>query len=183
MKREAIIAGGTMVLTAFLMWKFMPRKEVVKIVPNIITKFDTVRTTPKWYDDSVKYWKKRKFTTDTVNIYVENIVVRDTGSTRFVNVGPDTTDRPSIWPITSYHGGTRFGDTAIVTSFNLRTGNGSITKIFIPGMLTSIVADSGSPLPRMTFAPFPKEKKPSLWYKIQLVASGFSACTIINSVR
>lgn len=185
MKKELVLVGGAVVLTAALMWEFMPKRTVEKIIPNIITQHDTVSVDklPDWYTDSVKKWKKRIHTTDTINIYVTNTIIRSDTIKQFVYVGSDTSKRPNLWPVISYHGGSRFGDTAIVTTFSLRAGIGSVSRVFIPGILTAIDVDSGKPYPSLTYVPFPKPKSPSLFYKVKMIAIGYGSCLLVNSVR
>jgi len=179
MKQGILVSLISVLLGGLLVWEFFPHQiPASPVIPHIITVHDTVSVLPKWYNDSIRAWKARKSTTDTVNIVITNtLVIKDT-----VYVGPDTNLRSRDWPILEYHGGSHFGDTALVRSFSLRSGNQNISRIFIPGILTDIQADSGS-TPRMTFAPFPEPRRPPLLYRLKLMAMGYGACSIYNGVK
>lgn len=184
MKKELGIVVLTFVLTLFFVRAFFPRTKIItNTVPQIVTRYDTVESLPKWYADSLKKWKKTIHTTDTVNIYVTNTIVRTLRDTMFVNVGPDTTQRSKIWPIIAYHSGSHFGDSAVVSTFNLRSGIGSISKLFVPGILIAMDADSVNSYPKLTFAPFPPPKKISLFTKIVYIGGGYGACSLVHMVK
>ena len=146
---------------------FGKTKTIERIVPNIVTRYDTVKTTPKWLLDSLKKLQKRAATRDTTEIIVENTLI----DTVFVPVPADTAARPPIWPLIGYAGSVRFGDTALVTTFSLRSGEGSVSKVYIPGILTGIEMDS-TPIPKLIYAPFPKPKGPSFLYTVKTIGYG-----------
>ena len=147
----------------------------VLIIPRIITRYDTVEVTPKWLADSEKAWKKRKATTDTVNLVITNTVIVE----KPINVGPDTTQRPDLYPILEYHGGVRFGDTATVVTFSLRSGNRTVSRIFVPGILSDMTADSVN-VPKLTYQSFPAPKRPSLLYRLKYILAGAALYSVIK---
>lgn len=155
--------------------------EIQKI-PTIVTTHDTVERLPSWFADSVRIWKKRKTTTDTVNIVYGTTHV----DTEYVRVPCDTAQRSNIRPVLSYHGSAKLGDTASVATFSLKNGSLDLSRVYIPGILVGIDADS-TPTPRLTFEPFPKPKGPSLLYRLKLLGIGFAsgtvACAAYNTSR
>ncbi len=153
-------------------------KEIEKVIPVIETRYDTVSVTPKWLADSVKKWKKKVHTTDTVNIYESNTII----DTFYINVGTRDSARTKIWPVFTYRSGANFGDSALIGTFNLQDGKGSISKFFVPGILVGITADSNS-MPRLDFEPFPKPKKISLLEKLKYIGGGFAMCQVVNMVK
>lgn len=165
---------------AFLIGKeLFPRKiDADPVIPTIETKYDTVRSVPEWFEDSLNYWRNRKPTRDTTEIVITNTVI----DTVLVDIPCEAEKRPQLWPVLAYTGGSEFGDTATVTTFSLQTGQGSVSKVFIPGILTSLVADSTG-IPRLVYDPFPKPKGPSLFYRLKLVGlgalGGFAACGVM----
>lgn len=177
--KELILSIGSAVLAILLYKEIFPPKEVEHVIPHIQTVHDTVEKLPKWYADSVKVWKRRKSTTDTVQLYVTNTIVRHDTIPYYVN--PDTALRPAIWPILSYHGGSSFGDTGVVSTFGLRTGDVSISRVFIPGILTMVEA-SESGMPKLTFEPFPAPKRPSFFYKVKMIGIGAGSLAVILTV-
>lgn len=169
----------TVVITIVLYREFVPPKKVyLSSVPHIVTKHDTVKVLPEWFADSLKTWKSRSASTDTFTLVVTNTVV----DTEFVPVNAPASERPNLWPLLSYHGGTAFGDTALVSTFSVRNGSLAVSKVFSTGILTGIEADSSN-VPRLTFAPFPEEKKPSFFYKLKMIGIGYGVCSIVNTVR
>lgn len=169
----------TAVLAIVLYREFVPPKVIVKPgIPQIVTKHDTTETLPSWFEDSIKIWKKRPASTDTFTLVITNTVV----DTEFVPVNAPPEQRPNLWPVLEYHGPARAGDTAVVSTFSVRNGNLAISKVYTPGILVGIEADSTT-VPRLTFAPFPEPKKPSLFYKLKMIGVGYGACSIVNSVR
>lgn len=180
MSKYLFLVVITFLTTAFAVREFFPRtvKETTTI-PVIVPKYDTVETLPKWYKDSVEHWKKRKHTTDTLPVLVTSTVVASAP----INVIASPEQRPDIWPVLDFSGGTRLGDTAIIGSLSLRSGRVALSKFYIPGILTGIHMDSANSVPKLDFASFPEPKKPSLLYKLKMVGIGFGACTIYNGVR
>lgn len=162
---------------AFYVGSQCAARETVRVVPQIITRYDTVPVTPQWLLDSLKKLADRKPTRDTTEIVIEHTII----DTEYVNVGADPEQRPNIWPLLTYQGGTEFGDTAIVTSFSLRNGTGSAAKVFIPGILTGIEADSNA-IPKLIFEPFPKPKGPSFLYTLKTLGLGFGTGVIACSL-
>lgn len=178
MKRDLLLIAIITLVVFFTTREFFPKVVEKQAVPVIRTVYDTVPTLPEWYADSLPLWKKRKHTTDTLEVVIRETVV----DTQYIPVNAPPDERPNLWPVLSYRGGSRFGDTAVVSSFDVRTGRLGVSTVFIPGILTSIEADSNAS-PKFTFAPFPELKKPSLFYKLKMVAIGFGACSAINMVR
>jgi hypothetical protein len=181
MKRDLTLVLMVAVVTALAVRTWLPRRiPSPPQVPHIITRTDTVRALPSWFQDSVKVWSKRRHTTDTVTL-TTNVLVVDTLVVRVpVNLPPE--QRPNRWPIQSYHGGARFGDTAVVESYNLRSGQLAISRTFIPGILTALEWDS-LPNPKFTFTPFLPPKKPSLWVTLKTAAIGYGVCSVVNVIR
>lgn len=169
----------TIIITIVLYREFVPPEKVyLSSVPYIVTKHDTTETLPSWYADSVKIWKSRPASTDTFTLVVTNTVV----DTEFIPVNAPATERPNLWPVLQYHGGAAFGDTAVVSTYSVRNGHLAISKVYSPGILTGIEADSSN-VPRLTYAPFPEPKKPSFLYKLKMIGIGYGACSIVNTVR
>jgi len=181
-KATLALIAVTALTTGFATREFLPRTITKPAVPIIITQYDTVKTVPEWFKDSVRIWKRRKATTDTLNL-VHSVTHVDT---EYVRIPCDTAQRSQIRPVLSYHGGTKLGDTASVATFSLRSGNLDISRVYIPGILIGIDADS-TPTPKMTFAPFPEPKKPSFLYKLKMLGIGFGAgtvaCAAYNTAR
>lgn len=152
----------------------------MQVVPQIVTRYDTVSSLPKWYQDSVDYWKKRKHTTDTVNVVVSQTVY----DTAYINVGHDSMPAQPLWPLVRYDGTSKFGDTATVTTFDLRSGHLGISRIYQAGILTKIEVQENNPTPKLTFEPFPKTKAgSSLLSKIGFGLVGYGACSIVNLAK
>ena len=169
----------TIVITIVLYREFVPPKVIVESgVPYIVTKHDTVHTLPDWYKDSVRIWKQRATTTDTFNLVITNTII----DTEYVPVNAPPEHRPNLWPLLEYHGPVARGDTAVVSTFSVRNGNLAVSKVYSPGILTGIEADSNT-VPRLTFAPYPEPKGPSLFYKLKMMGIGYGVCSIVNSVR
>lgn len=168
----------TFALAFLIVRQWFPRTIVETSVPHIVTKYDTVTTLPRWFQDSLRIWKSRKPTTDTVNLVVTQTVV----DTEYVPVNNPPEERPNVWPVLSYHGGDSFGDTAAVSTFDLRSGRLGLSKVFIPGILTDIEADSNA-TPKLTFAPFPKQKGPTLFQSLKLIGIGFGSCMVYNGIK
>lgn len=143
------------------------------VIPTIITKHDTVRTVRL---DTL--WKtKTKHTTDTVNLVITKTLV----DTQVINVNAPPEERRNVWPVLAYHGGTKFGDTATITTFSLRSGRVGISKVFIPGILTAIDVQEGdtASVPKLSFEPFAAEKKPSLLYRLKYVGIGAGSLSLL----
>jgi hypothetical protein len=180
MRRDLILVGLTALL-AIILWRWLfPPKVGERPIPTIITKYDTVTALPKWFADSMKRWKKTTVvhTTDTVNLVVSQTIV----DTQFIPVDAPPEERPNVWPLLSYHGTTNWGDTATISTFSVRTGRLGISRVFIPGILTSIDSDSTA-TPQLTFEPFPKPRGVSLMQKITYATVGYGVCSIVNLVR
>lgn len=181
MKRDLLLVALVAGLTALVVRTWWPKTiHNVSLVPTIVTQHDTVKVVPKWFQDSVKIWSKRRHTTDTLTL-TTNVTVIDT-LVVVVPVNQPPEQRPNLWPIISYHGGSQFGDTAVVTTFSLRQGQLGISRTFIPGILTALEQDS-LPNPRFTFAPFPKPKGPGLWHTLKVATLGYGACSLVNLLR
>lgn len=170
MKKYVFLVLVTMLGTGFAVRELFPRTiKGPTPIPRIVTHYDTVKTLPTWYKDSVRVWKIRKHTTDTVNLVTEHTTV----DTQFIPVNAPPEDRPDVWPLLSYHGGTKFGDTAVVSTYSLRSGNMAIRKVFIPGMLTEIDAFRPDSVgPGLTYVPFPVCPGPSFLYKLKMMGLG-----------
>lgn len=170
MKKYLFLVAVTALTTGFAVRTWLPRTvKLEHTVPKIVTEYDTVHTLPAWYKDSVRYWKKRKYTTDTLNLYFTTTIV-DTQEVP-VNAPPET--RPDVWPLLNYSGGAKFGDSAVVSTYSLRTGNMAVRKLFVPGILVGIDSyHEGDPAPRLNFEPFPKCPGPSFLYSLKMMGIG-----------
>lgn len=184
MKRDLVLVTLTAALTGFLVWEFIPRKPDTITIPVIKTVYDTVKVVPTWLNDSMRIWKSRKATTDTVELVISETII----DTQFlpITVGCDSSAiaaRPKKWPILSYNSGGNFGDTAFVTVFDIRTGQLGASRVFTAGILTGIEADSNT-TPRITYKPFPSTKRgATLWDKVKWTGVGFAGCSVYNMVK
>ena len=180
MKRDGLVILLAVALTALVVRTWFPRRvETVRPIPHIVTRVDTVRAVPPWFADSQRIWRRRRHTTDTLTL-TTTVTLVDTVTIR-VPVNAPPAERPNRWAIQSYHAGARFGDTAVVESFSIRTGQLGISRTFVPGILTALEWDS-LPQPRFTFVPFPAPKGPGLWYTLKVGAIGFGSCSLLNLV-
>lgn len=172
MKGAIVIAALAAVLGGALTRECFPkREEVLKPVPTIVTVYDTVR-------DTVRLRGPRVVTTDTVQIVIRQ-TVHDTVQ---INVGCDTLERPPLWPVLNAQIGKSRGDTSRVTTFSLRSGRPTVSRIWTPGPLRSLWADTTG-TPRMDFYDPPKPPGVSLWTKVKWTVIGYGSCTLVNSVR
>jgi hypothetical protein len=166
---------GVAVLAGFLTREFFPkhvREEVP--VPHIVVVKDTVHDTLRL--ERVTQGPK-VVTTDTVQLIIRQ-TLHDTITIR---LGPTPEERTNVWPILALEVGRKRGDTTTVTTFSLRTAQGSIAKAWTPGPLKGIWADS-TPTPRLDFWPPPEPYRVSLWTKVKWSAFGFGACTVTNGI-
>jgi len=159
-------------------------KEAPKVVPKIITVYDTVDKEPKWLTDSIKKWRKRVHTTDTVNLTPTVITLRDV----HIPVNAPAEERPNIWPVLSVNGGRVWGDTTVIRSFSLRTGTEAVSKLFSTGYITDLEADFDSnSTPRITFTPFPASEKHGFWHNPKVfgygILAGIGLITVISVVK
>ena len=173
-KPVAVLLAVTIVTTALAVRTLWPKVVTEKSVPQIVTEYDTVDALPKWYEDSVRIWKRRKATTDTIELYYTNTVV----DTQYIPVNSPPENRPELWPVLSYHGSAKFGDTAVVSTYSVRNGNLGVSKAFVPGILTDIEAHANS-RPKLTYAPFPKGEKHGFWHNPKVFGIGFGSCAAI----
>lgn len=178
MTKYLLLVVVTAATTAFAIMQFFPPKEVKKIVPTIVTKYDTVDALPTWFEDSVKKWKSRLATSDKTPIVITNTVV----AAAPINVIATPEQRPDLWPLLSYHGGSKWADTAIILTFSLRTGKRAISRVFVPGILTDIESDSGHNVPKLTYTPFPKPKGRSLGSGLRLLLIGAGTIFVVDRV-
>lgn len=179
----AILLSISTVTAFFIGKELFPReKEVEKKVPVIRTEYDTVEVRPAWLEDSIKKWKKTVYTTDTINLTPIQIVINDAK----IPINAPAEQRPRINPLLSYSGGRAFGDTALVRTFNLQDGTESVSKIYVPGILTAIDAEVDNPTPRLNFEPYPPKERHNWFYPVKHIlmgagigsAIGFGACVI-----
>lgn len=176
-KPVAVLLLVTALTTALAVRTLWPKVVTEQSVPQIVTKYDTVTELPAWYADSVRHWKRRKYTTDTLNLYHSNTVV----DTEYVPVNAAPEDRPDVWPLISYHSGSKFGDSAVVSTYSLRSGNLAITKVFVPGIVTDIDAwVVGPTAPRINYAPFPEGEKHGFWHNPKIFGIGFGSCAALS---
>jgi len=177
-KNALLIVVLTVILTILVIktW-FSGDSNQTPTIPTIVTLFDTVETVPKWLNDSIKKWKKIVHTTDTVNLVIQNTLI----DTVFVPVNAPAEERPNLWPLLEYHGGASFGDTAIVTTFSVQTGQGAVSRIFIPGILTDVTTGASN-VPQLRFEPFPKRKGATVFQQLKLFGLGFGSCSLLQLV-
>jgi hypothetical protein len=176
-KPVAILLAVTAMTTGLAVRTLWPKVVTVKSVPRIVTHYDTVHAVPKWYQDSVRVWKRRKYTTDTVNLVYSNTVV----DTQYVPVNAPPEDRPDVWPLLSYHSSGKWGDSAVVSTYSLRSGNMAITKVFVPGILVDVDAfRDGNSAPKLNYVPFPPGEKHGFWHNPAVFGIGFGSCAAIG---
>ncbi|SRR6266478_7544933 len=162
-----VLIGG-----AVLVGHYMFPKEVThdRVIPQIITKTDTVQRVPNWLADSIKKWKVRKVTTDTFNLVVERTVIQH-----------DTIlDSLALWPVlTFFRDAKSRADTAFVRTW--RHGVGVVSRVYSPGPVVAILADT-SPTPRIQFGEWPHVQT-SKWTKLMWAGIGFGACAVTGRVH
>lgn len=143
----------------------------VRVIPTIVTRYDTVETLPKWWEDSVKKWKKKVYVTDTVNLLATHVVV----DTQYVPVDAPAEQRPDIHPLMYLNAGKgHFGDTVFTQTFSLKTGKTTLSKVFLPGIIVGIDANYPSGTPRIDFEPFYPAEQHGWFYptKHKLIGAG-----------
>ena len=151
---------------AVIAFFLIPRKTVIKPIPQIVTVHDTVR-------DTVRLRGPRVVTTDTVHLIVR-VTLHDTVQ---IPVNADSAQRPHLWPVLNAQIGKSRGDTSLTTTFSLRSGKTVESRIWTPGPLKSIWADS-SGTPRMDFYPPMTQKTFGLVPKLLWSGIGFGVCRI-----
>src|SRR4051812_46835039 len=102
-KPVAVLLLVTALTTALAVRTLWPKVVTEKSVPQIVTRYDTVPSVPRWYADSVRYWKKRKYTTGTVNLGFSETIV----DTQYIPVNAPPETRPDVWPLLNYSGGAK----------------------------------------------------------------------------
>lgn len=178
MKSELLLITVVGVTASLLTREFFPRRVVDKVqIPVIVPKYDTVKTLPDWFEDSLKIWKRRKHTTDTIPILVERTIV----DTQWFPVNNPPEDRPNLWPVLQYRGSDHFGDTAVVSSYSVRTGQLALSKVYIPGVLVAMEADTVG-TPKLTYNPFPVCPGPSFLYRLKLIGAGTGAGYVLGRI-
>lgn len=171
MKKNIAAVIGLIVLTVVLTREFLPRTvKGPPPIPTIVTVHDTVH-------DTLEVQTPAEATTDTVQL-----VIRETiHDTTYINVGPDPATRTAIWPAISLEVGPKVGDTTTVNTFELRSGRGATARVYTPGPLLGMWADS-SATPRLTFGPPPAPPSVSFWTKLKWGGIGYGACTVVNGL-
>lgn len=134
---------------------------VGRVIPTIITKYDTVQT--RWRDIV------HRTTTDTFNLVVKETI----HDTVVINV---TENRPALWPVLLYEQSSR--DTAMLRTFDLQSGRGASLKIFTPGPITGLYADSIA-RPSMNFGVWPVAHTSTI-KKLFYGSLGYAACKVLN---
>lgn len=138
-----------------------PRTEPSRVIPRIVTQYDTVHTLQRdtiWRTRTVRH-----YTTDTFNLVIRETIY-DT-----VVVSPSS----RLWPIVSYT--MRHRDTARVRTYDPITGHGAAVEVWTPGPLHEIQADT-TPTPRMTFGTYPNTKT-SGGTKLLYLLGGYALCS------
>lgn len=180
---KQVILLSSLTCGAFFAGKcFFPHiKTVPQVIPEIHTEYDTVQTLPAWFEDSLNYWKKRKFTTDTVPL----IIAVDHVDIPAIVIDTPPMLRPDWHPLLALNSNAgKFGDTLFTYTFSLRTGKEAVSKVFIPGYITGIDAQYPNETPRIDFKPFPKAEQHGWFYPIKYtllgtgigLLGGFGAC-------
>lgn len=165
MSKNTLVVLALFILGVFAGRSACPRiVERGRVIPQIITKYDTVRT--KW----VVHDTVLKVTTDTFNL-VETQTLYDTV---VINVKDTSTN---LWPIVLYE---QRADTAWLRTFELSTGRGTILRVHAPGPVLGIYADSVA-RPRLSYGEWPRNET-SLFKKILYIGSGYAACTLSSYV-
>jgi len=156
----ALLAGGALTYLVFCVQR--PGKPV----PQIVTVYNTVHDTVRLEGPSI-------VTTDTLQI-VEQVTLHDTVQ---ILIPADTARRPMLWPVLNVQVGRSRGDTTTSTTFSLRSGRSVVSRIWTPGPLKSLWADS-SGTPRMDFYPSVEPKGISAATKGLWAAIGFGVCKL-----
>jgi|SRR6267143_903930 len=157
-----------LVITSFLFRTLFPKTITVgRNIPVIVTKYDTITT--QWRDTVYKT------TTDTFNLVVRQTI----HDTIVINVGSDTLARPRLWPIISYWSQKK--DSATIRTFDLRSGHGAESFIYVPGPLLGIIADS-TPTPHLQYGEWPQFHTSKLT-KIFYTGVGYGICALANRVH
>lgn len=190
--KQGILLSSLPIFGFLVGWVAFPRiKTIEKTIPTIITKHDTVSESPKWLEDSIKIWKKKIYTSDTIPIY-HTITVIDTNWVQVLD-SSDIKSRvrigravvPDAYPVLEYHSAGEFGDTGTVTTFNIRNGSAAASKFFTAGVLTDIEWDT-VPIPRLSFKPFPPREKHNWLYAPKLlgigILGGLGTCGVIRAI-
>jgi hypothetical protein len=152
-----------LLLGAILGRVLFPRTETQeRRIPVIVTKFDTVRTT--W-----RIVQPAHVTTDTFNLVIKETI----HDTVVINV---TEHRPALWPVILYEQTSR--DTATLRTFDLQSGRGAALKVFTPGPITGLYADSIA-RPSMNFGTWPSHRI-SLVNKLIYGSLGYATCKVLN---
>lgn len=155
------------VLGFVLHCSLFPPKRPLPVIPNVVTHYDTVRALPKWFEDSLKNWKKLSKPIETVvtSVVVESFPV-------YVPNEQAEAPIPEIYPILRYHGGSQFGDSFLVHSFSLKRGNQVVSTGIVTGILTDIHSDSASSKPILTFETFPAKQNTPFIQKLKFAGLG-----------
>jgi hypothetical protein len=170
-KAKAATLLGLVLLVVVLTREFLPRTvKGPPPVPMIVTVRDTVRNT-------MYVRAPRRVTTDTVQLVIRETV----HDTSYVNVGPTPAERTNIWPVVGLEVGRKVGDTTTVSTFSLRTAQGSVARVYTAGPLLGIWADS-SPTPRLLFGPPPQPARVSFWTKVKWGGIGYGGCAVVGGL-
>ena len=150
-----------------VMYVIAPRyHSLTRPVPQIVTVYDTVR-------DTVKLRGPKVVTTDTLRV-IEKVIFHDTVQ---VQVPADTGRRPVLWPVLNAQIGKSRGDTTTTTTFSLRSGRTVESRIWTPGPLKSLWADSTG-TPRLDFYEPNTPKGTSTLTKLLWSGIGFGVCKL-----
>jgi hypothetical protein len=132
---------------------------------------------PEWLKDSIKSWKKKIHTTDTVNLTITQTI----HDTQYVNVDAPAEERRDIWPLLTLNADRgQFGDTLFVRTFSLKTGKDGVSKLFVPGYIVGIDAEYPNATPRIDFEPFPPEEKHNWAYPVKYTALGIGIGALLT---
>jgi hypothetical protein len=182
-KQVILLFSG--VIVAFILGGMVcPRvKEVEKIVPTIVTQYDTTEVEPEWLQDSLKKWRNKKYTTDTTILTHVQLTITDVK----IPIDSPAAARPDIYPVLSINGGRRFGDTTFIRTFSVKDGHMAVSSVFTAGYITDLDVEShNNPTPRINFEPFPPEERHNWLYPIKHTllgvgigsAIGLGACIV-----
>lgn len=161
---------GVAVLTVVVVRGFFWPAPPPPPIPRIVTVYDTIY-------DTLRIVAPRRTTTDTVQLVTRQTVY----DTVYLNLGCDPAQRSAVWPILSVEAGKKVGDTTVVSSFSLRTGEGAVSRIWTPGPLLGVWSDTTA-TPRITFGPPPAPRRTPFLTKLTWAGVGYASCSVVNGI-
>lgn len=170
MRSDLLLAGLSVILGGVLAHECFPREVKQEIpVPSIVTVHDTVH--------------------DTIRIRppklppAPNLVLRVTFHTPVqIPVNVVAAERPNLWPILNLRIGASRGDTSLMTTYSLRSGQIAESRIWTPGPLRGAWADS-TMTPKLDFGAACSDRGTGLWTKVKWTAVGYLGRTIQYEIQ